>query len=127
MKKLFLTFYVVTFVLASCGKNYDTAKFEVINKSNVKLDSLIITNSQNDKIKNHSYYYLKVNETRNIDVNMTNSGGDGSYTISYKVDGIWYTKHFGYYTNGGQFEELISIHIFSPDSLFIDSQFNESY
>ncbi len=124
MKKIILPLLIVTFVLASCGRNYDLAKFEVINKSNINLDSLTITNSQNDEINKLSFSYLEANKTLSLDVVMSNTEGDGSYTITFKANGIRYTKRFGYYTNGSQFEELISIHVFSPDSLFIDSQFS---
>ena len=114
--KPFLILLTISLMLSSCSEY--TAKFEVNNKSEFEIDSIIILNHELDS-KNTSYYSLDMNEKKKIEVDMTNVSGDGNYQIRYKLDGQWYAQRFGYYTNGSQMETLITIDIVEEDSLKI--------
>jgi hypothetical protein len=127
MKNLIIIILLITSLLSSCGKDYKKAKFEVINKSNIAIDSLTIINRPSDEVNKLSVYNLDENKSQKIDIDMTNAEGDGRYTLSYKMNKIWITKHFGYYTNGSQTEELISIHVVSADSIIIENKLNNKY
>lgn len=121
MNKLSIILFSV--LLGSCdvgGYDYDKAKFKVSNISDNSIDSLIITNHFNDEINLKTVYKFDSGQMKNIKIDMTETTSDGSYTIKYKMNGEWYEEGFGYYTNGRQTEELISIKIMDADSLMIE-------
>ena len=125
-----LSILAILILLQSCdlgGDNYDKAKFQISNKSDSHIDSLIITNHQKDKINTKVVYDLDVHETKKINIDMTDVGGDGNYNIKYKINSKWYGKSFGYFTNGSQTEELISIQIIDTDSIIIDNKLKDKY
>ena len=128
MKKLSIVVILIILQAFNLGGNdYDKAKFSVSNNSDTTIDSLIITNHQSDEINSKVAYKLKSNESKDIEIDMTEAGGDGNYVISHKLNGEWYNEAFGYYTNGGQTEELISIRIIDEDSLIIDYNLKDEY
>jgi len=116
-----LSILAILFLLQSCVMDdYKNASFEIKNKSQFYIDSLLVTNHQSDEINSKKAYEFEAKESKSLSIDMTNAEGDGDYIIKYKVKGEWYEKRFGYFTNGSQIEELISIIIIDIDSLLID-------
>jgi len=113
-----------TALIQSC--NYvnprpDVAKFEIINNSNNHLESLTISNQRTENTKPKIVYSLNPDELIKIEIDMTNvKGADGDYKLQYKINDTSYIKYFGYYTNGSQTENLISISVISADSVLIE-------
>lgn len=114
---------LITWVLFSFGcdnENYHQAHFIVINNTNHEIDSLFISNKKFDIGRNNKTYILTPNKPIRIEVDMTNTKVDGSYSIHYKINGKRYFENFGYYTNGFPLEELTRIQIVNSDSLVIE-------
>ena len=116
--KYVLTISILILFINSCV-NKNRIEFNVQNNTDSKIDSIAIyvRGSKNNK----TYFYLKPNETKTYNLDMSNIGmGDGDYRIDYQLSNPRRKKlmHFGYFTNGSAQDELIKIKIEHDTILF---------
>lgn len=92
MKKLI--FISIILIVISCKPVVD---FEVLNKSNVNIDSLIISNGY-DKIR---FGRIDVNEAKEGFLEFSREIiNDGGYSIEFYSREFYKKENFGYYSNG---------------------------
>lgn len=117
-----LTIGFLILVITSCEKE-TIGHFEIENRTKNTIDSLrIVPNGY------ESDFYISISpgEIKKYDCNMTDiADTDGDYKLDYKFDtSNFVSETFGYYTNGYQIEEKITI-IFEIDSIIYDSQLKD--
>ena len=125
MKKLyiFISIPVLSLILLSCN-NKVIANFEITNETDFSIDSLKI---EPMVITDGKYISLNNNETIAYEVDMTGIvKTDGSYKLSYYLNGKTIIKDFGYYTNGYPIENLIEVTVLN-DTILFNSKFYNSY
>ena len=122
MKKKLTVLVGVYLSLVSCS-NSVTADFEITNRTEMRIDSLKI---EPMVISDGKYISLDSNEKVEYKADMTDiAKHDGSYRISYQINGENNIKDFGYYTNGYPLEKITKIEI-QKDTIIID-QIMDSY
>ncbi|WP_299224876.1 hypothetical protein [uncultured Psychroserpens sp.] len=122
MKPKFIRILITIITLSSCD-NQVVANFEIINKTGFKIDALKI---EPMVITDGKYISLNPNDKVKYKADMTGIAKiDGSYRLSYKQNGEFIIKDFGYYTNGYPTEKLTRIEI-GKDTLKFDIEF-ENY
>lgn len=95
--KQFFVIFIIIVGLYSCSDKV-TAEFEIINNSSLKIDWLRI---EPNLKKDGKFISLDIYEEISYKIDMTNiKKSDGAYILSYKLNGEYKSKVFGYYTNG---------------------------
>lgn len=121
MKNNLFGIFTVISCLVSC-ENRVIANFEISNKTNLKIDSLKV---EPILVSNGQYISLNPNGTAEYKADMAGIEKiDGSYKLSYQLDGEWNVKDFGYYTNGYSTEKLTRIEI-EKDTIMFDAEFGQ--
>lgn len=98
-------------VLIACEQ--PRATFEIVNHTHQTLDAVYITPNRNEASKHIS---LPPNESSIYEIDMSETEGDGSYTLYYTLEGKVLLHQFGYYTNGNALENETQLNI-HPDSV----------
>lgn len=94
-------------LFTSCNYVFRTASVEIINKTNHKIDSLVITPNAN-----HKKVFIEKGKSINYTLDLSSTPKqDGSYLLSYKLNNKLIEKRFGYYTSGMPIEKKIVISI----------------
>jgi hypothetical protein len=110
------TIIIFAFILQSCF-NYsgNSLSFIVKNKSNSKLDSIIVGISK----ENQTYIRnLAKGQKVNKEIIFNNVKGDGDYFLEiYHKEKIIQSKRFGYFTNGKPLNSSFEISIFKDTTL----------
>lgn len=121
MKKNIIGILISILILTSCS-NKVIAEFEIMNDTEFNIDSLKIEPNISNLGK---YIFLKKGEKFQYKSDMTTiAKTDGSYEISFLVNGINKTQVFGYYTNGYPLERITKIKI-EKDTIMIDQVFEK--
>ena len=118
----FLIALLISLICFSC-KTKITAKFEIINTTNEKIDSFYIlpTNLKNNFIQ------LEPNSKSLYNFDMTElPKNDGSYGLSFKTKTKNVFIGFGYYTNGYPMESLTKIFI-NSDTVIVKPEYKNKY
>jgi len=117
--------FLLVLLLISCQFD-NTAKFEITNLTEFKVDSINIKSS--DQEPTEFYLRLMPGEKAMYNLDMSDLPKvDGEYLLSYKIDnGIVEYERFGYFTNGYPLEEITNIFI-DIDTVIIDQVFKENY
>lgn len=120
MKTIIFYLFFISLLFSCSGNN---GKFIIINKSDFNIDSLSIMSDSKKQL-----ITLKRNDQIEHSIKMDEVTTDGSYLISFKnsKNNNTITQGFGYYTNGYQIEEAITITVLN-DTILFDSKFNHSY
>lgn len=122
MKNLSVYFLILLGVLfTSCDRKV-IANFELVNKTNQKIDSINIVSFDDNLARN--FTWLEPNETKSYQFDMTNLPKvDGDYFLTFKTDSFGNSfRRFGYFTNGFPMEK-ITIISFEKDTVIIEQQF----
>jgi hypothetical protein len=101
--------------LSSCS-DFSKGKFRLTNNTQYPIDSICIAP---DKQFGHNYIFLKPNEIKNYEIDISGYSTDGSYLIQYKTGLYKKVKIFGYYSNGNSMEKLTKIY-FEADTIQIE-------
>ena len=100
IKPVFLSLIVL--LLVSCR---DEDRFTVVNKSGKPVKDLSIGVFPN---KGSKVIQLQPNETADLSIDSM-GGSDGSYLVTYTIDQEQFSIHCGYFTNGLQLEDSLTI------------------
>ena len=104
----------------------NTAKFEITNLTEFKVDSINIKSSNHESSADFINLAPGEKEFYNMDMSKLPKV-DGDYRLSYKMgNGMIKYERFGYFTNGYPLEEITNIFI-DLDTVIIDQVFKESY
>jgi len=116
-----LKLFILLSCMFSCKSN--DGHFIISNESDFDINNVSIMPDANKKI-----VHIKKGEVLNHNINMSEVKTDGSFTISFQNaktnDSV--SQAFGYYTNGYQIENVISIKVLS-DTIIFDSKFDKLY
>lgn len=106
-----------SFLISSCAfLDYNTARFEIVNRSDEKIDSLRLYPA----IAEPEYVFLLPFDSIAYNLNMRGiPPQDGSYKIVYKNGkGQEIVETFGYYSNGASQESKTIIEVYSDHISF---------
>jgi hypothetical protein len=116
MKKWFKFYLVLITTSIGCTKEYPS--FEFTNNSNIKIDSLKVSASDDCKTK-----FRNIHPKQKVNGKIffcDNTLGDGSYGISIYKDGkLIKRRGFGYYTNGASLSNNFDIEYTNQNYLII--------
>lgn len=115
MKKIRL-FLLILFLSCSFDRS-ETVNFEILNKSELSVKLIQISNGQNKLFLNRK---LNLDEKVNCKLKFTDSitKGDGNYYLKYIFKGDTIEKYFGYFTNGYPLSDHYDISIYK-DSIAV--------
>ena len=104
-------FYIILLATLSACTQKNEITIDIKNSTEVRIDSLQIQANEN---RNDQFISLEANERKKYILDMTNIiKVDGSYNMTYLINGIRKYHNFGYYTNGSPLERLVEIKFFS--------------
>lgn len=96
-------------MLISCTRKNEIS-FEIENMTKFQLDSLKIEANDN---KNFKFISVNSMQSKKYTLDMADIiKVDGSYNLSYKINGNQRFHNFGYFTNGSPSEKFIDLKIF---------------
>ena len=106
--------YITTIAILTSCTSRNEISFVIENTTKFQIDSLKIEANDN---KNAEFISLNSMQSKKYTLDMTKIiKVDGSYNLSYKINGDQRFHNFGYYTNGSPLEKFIELKI-SADSI----------
>ena len=122
MNRLIIGIGILTLMIFGCDSEV-TARFEIVNKTGLKIDSLIIVPNG---YESGNYISLGNSEKKEYLVDMSAiAKTDGNYKISLKSkQDTTRIEVFGYYINGYPLEKITRIEILA-DTIVINQEFSK--